>query len=227
MQRIDSSAVRGGDISGKILKPAGVSALCPHCNQRAVFSLHSYSPPGPQNSISGEASCPACKDSIAFWSLNPKGGSSFDSAEIYMSPAPKNYFPTPDELKEIPLPLKKALISTIECYNAGIYSAAAVSGRRTLEGIFKYLLPEGKRNMPLHRLIEEATAAKDLSGPLKTLSHAIRTGGNLGAHFDEEHEPDERVARQMVELLNYLVSYLYVLPAQIGQLESDLGKAKA
>ncbi|WP_162596177.1 DUF4145 domain-containing protein [Methylobacterium sp. 17Sr1-1] len=122
--------------------------------------------------------------------------------------------------------MKKALISTIECYNAGIYSAAAVSGRRTLEGIFKYLLPEGKRNGPLHKLIEEATAAKDLSGPLKTLSHAIRTGGNLGAHFDEEHEPDENVARQMVELLNYLVSYLYVLPAQISQLEADLGKNK-
>lgn len=224
MQRLDSSAVRGGELSGKILKPTAISAVCPYCNHKVIFSLHSYSQPGPQNSISAAGICPSCKDKAGFWSLNPSGGSSFDAAEIYMSPPPKNYFSNPDDLESIPAPLKKALLSTIDCYNAGIYSAATVSGRRTLEGIFKYLLPEDKRKKPLHQLIEAAMHEQDLSQPLKTLSHAIRTGGNLGAHFDEKHEPDEIIARQMVELLSYLISYLYVLPSQISQLESDLGK---
>lgn len=227
MQRIDSSSVRGGSISDKILKPAAVSAVCPHCNTMAIFSLRKYSDAGPQNSVSGLGNCPSCKGEVGFWTLNPSGGSTFDTAEIYMSPPPKNYFPNPSELNEIPLPLKKALLSTIDCYNAGIYTAATVSGRRTLEGIFKYLLPEEKRNMPLYKLIEAATTEKDLSEPLKTLAHAIRAGGNIGAHFDMEHEPDENVARQIVELLSYLVSYLYVLPAKISQLEGSLGKAEA
>lgn len=144
-----------------------------------------------------------------------------------MSPAPKNYLPNPEEYDDVPLQLRRALIATIECYNAGIYTAATVAGRRTLEGIFKYLVNEDKRNQSLARLIETVKAEKDLSEPLSALSHAIRSGGNLGAHFDMEHEPDENVARQIVELLSYLISYLYVLPAKINQLEVALGKAEA
>lgn len=81
--------------------------------------------------------------------------------------------------------------------------------------------------MPLYKLIETATQQTDLAAPLRSLSHAIRSGGNLGAHFDMEREPDEAVARQIVELLSYLISYLYVLPARIQQLEEDLGKIEA
>ena len=68
------------------------------------------------------------------------------------------------------------------------------------------------------------SVALDLAAPLKSLSHAIRDGGNLGAHFDEEREPTEELARQMVELLDYLIAYLYVLPGQIAGLEQSLSK---
>ena len=76
----------------------------------------------------------------------------------------------------------------------------------------------------IERLIEHAKSEIDLAAPLSALSHAIRDGGNLGAHFDMEKEPDERLARQMVELLEYLISYLYVLPKRIEQLEQSLGR---
>lgn len=225
MQRIDSSSIRGGDINGKVLKPFAINAGCPHCNQKGTFTLNSYAL-GPLYSVSATGICPSCNLKVGFWSLNPSGGASLESAEIYMSPEQKRYFPTPEVVEGIPVPLKKAFLSTIECYNAGIYSATTVSGRRTLEGIFKYLLPEHKRNVELFKLIEEATKENDLSVPLKTLSHAIRTGGNLGAHFDEENEPDENVARQMIELLSYLISYLYVLPSQINKLETALANVR-
>lgn len=150
-----------------------------------------------------------------------------NSAEVYMHPSPNNFFPTPAEADSIPAPLRRAFVSTIDSYNASIFPATVVSGRRTLEGIFKYLVPEEMRNLPLAKLIDAAKAEKDLSAPLSALSHAIRSGGNLGAHFDIEREPDEAVARQIVELLSYLISYLYVLPAKIEQLENDLSKIKA
>lgn len=96
--------------------------------------------------------------------------------------------------------------------------------RRTLEGIFKYLVAQERRNAPLARLIEHVKEDKDLAAPLTSLSHAIRDGGNLGAHFDMEKEPNETLARQMVELLDYLISYLYVLPEEIKKLEQSLGR---
>ena len=84
---------------------------------------------------------------------------------------------------------------------------------------------EEKRNTTLAKLIEHTKANVDLAAPLTSLSHAIRDGGNLGAHFDMEKEPNESLAKQMVELLEYLISYLYVLPKEIADLESSLGKS--
>ncbi|MBP2538143.1 DNA-directed RNA polymerase subunit RPC12/RpoP [Agrobacterium tumefaciens] len=227
MQRVDITAVRGGSISGQTLRPAAVSAVCGHCNSRVIFSLANFSTTGPKNSVSSEARCPACGEKVAFWCLNPSGSPSFEGAEIYMHPPSTNYFPVPETVELLPDPLRRALTATIEAYNARIYSAAAVSGRRTLEGIFKYLVPEEKRKQPLAKLIDIVKSERDLSAPLGQLSHAIRNGGNLGAHFDMQHEPDETVARQIVELLCYLISYLYVLPTKIEQLETDLNKSDA
>ncbi len=65
---------------------------------------------------------------------------------------------------------------------------------------------------------------KDLAAPLNALSHAIRQGGNLGAHFDMVKEPDEQLAKKMVALLEYLITYLYELPAEIEQIEKSLEK---
>ena len=226
MQRIDGSSVRGGTIDGKILRPGAVAAICPSCNEKVVFNLGSYSAPGPQNSITASGTCPSCSKVAGFWTLNPNNSERFERAEIYMSPSSREYLPAPEEIENIPPLLRNALVSTIDCYNAGIYTATTVQGRRTLEGIFKYLLPEEKRNVPLAKLIDSVKAEIDLSAPLSSLSHAIRAGGNIGAHFDMEHEPDEKIARQIVELLSYLVSYLYVLPKKIKKLEDDLSKAE-
>jgi hypothetical protein len=141
-----------------------------------------------------------------------------------MYPAAKNYYPSPDFAPDIPEPLQRSFVSTIDAFNSRNYAATAVCARRTLEGIFKYLVSEDKRNASLARLIEHVRTETDLAAPLTSLSHAIRDGGNLGAHFDMEKEPNELLARQMVELLDYLISYLYVLPNEIGKLEQSLGK---
>jgi hypothetical protein len=146
------------------------------------------------------------------------------STDIFMYPPAKTYYPDPDFAPGIPEPLRRAFVSTIEAFNSKNYAATAVCGRRTLEGIFKYLVPERDQKASLAHLIEQATKEVDLAAPLRTLSHAIRDGGNLGAHFDMEKEPTESLARQMVELLGYLISYLYVLPEEIKKLEQSLAR---
>ncbi|WP_439515629.1 DUF4145 domain-containing protein [Oceanibaculum nanhaiense] len=225
MFRIDNSALRGTTVSGKTIKISAINSICPHCNSMVTFNLSSFMGVGPLNSIAHKGRCPSCGDSIGVWALNPSEQSSVDFLEVYLSPSPKNFFPTPTMMDSIPDSLKRSLIDTIKSYNSGIYTATAVTGRRTLEGIFKNLLPESKRNLNLSSLIDAAISEKDLSSPLSALSHAIRGGGNIGAHFDSDHEPNEAVARQMVELLCYLISYLYVLPDQIEKLENDLKNA--
>jgi len=227
MYKLDISDVHGCEITRGIARAKAVTAVCPHCDERGVFTLSNVTGIGPLKSVSYSGACPACRENIAVWSVNTSGLTSMLSVEFYMHPDPKQGFQPPTEIEFVPDSLRKALMATIDAYNAGIYTAAAVSGRRTLEGIFKYLAPEDKRNLPLAKLIQYAQEEKDLSAPLNALSHAIRSGGNLGAHFDPENEPNEEVARQIVELLSYLVSYLYVLPAKIEQLEKDLKNTPA
>jgi hypothetical protein len=120
--------------------------------------------------------------------------------------------------------LQRAFASTVDAYNTKNYVATAVCCRRTLEGIFKYRVDEGKRKLSLMKLIKEVQDSQDLAEPLNTLSHAIRAGGNLGAHFDEDAEPSRDMARHMVELLEYLLSYLYILPDRIANLDNALAK---
>lgn len=71
-------------------------------------------------------------------------------------------------------------------------------------------------------VIDKAAKTVDLAKPLRDLSHAIRHGGNLSAHFDQEKEPNHEMARMMVELLEFLITYLYILPKNIEKLDSTL-----
>jgi len=178
-----------------------------------------------RNATVVSGNCPACQQPVHFWAIRderqPKGNDGNPSS-IYMYPEAHSYYSHPDFLSDIPEPLARSFVSTVDALNSSNFAATTVCARRTLEGIFKYLVPEKEQKKPLAQLIEHVKSNNDLAAPLQSLSHAIRDGGNLGAHFDMEKEPDAVIARQMVELLEYLISYLYVLPKEINALESSL-----
>lgn len=227
MQRIDLNAVRGWAASGTVRYPTAISSVCPHCSDRVVFSLSDFELDNKRLTVAATGTCPSCKKYAFFWTLReqrvPKDDTNNPTA-IHTHPPVRDHYPTPKFSADIPEQLQRSFISTIDAFNSKNYVATTVGGRRTLEGIFKYLVPEEKRKANLAKLIEFAKADVDLAAPLSALSHAIRDGGNLGAHFDMEKEPSEALARQMVELLEYLISYLYVLPKQIEKLEQSLGR---
>ena len=228
MQNIPLDFVRKWRMNGPIRSPLSVSTICPCCGEKVVFSLDNHVDDSARRTTAATASCPSCNKAVQFWAIREGKApttSEKNPVAVYMYPPAKAHYPIPELSPDIPDPLKRAIVSTIEAFNARNYAATAVCGRRTLEGIFKYLVSEEKRKTNLAKLIELATDEIDLAAPLRTLSHAIRDGGNLGAHFDTEKEPTEPLARQMVELLDYLISYLYVLPKEIKKLEQSLGKA--
>jgi len=142
-----------------------------------------------------------------------------------MHPSRVTVYVAEETTTDVPEKLMRSYLSTVDSYNSQNYPATAVGARRTLEGIFKFLVPVEDRSKNLFQLIELVTNQTTLAKPLTTLSHAIRDGGNLGAHFDPDSEPDEQMARQMVELLSYLIKFLYVLPKEIEKLESSMGRA--
>lgn len=140
-----------------------------------------------------------------------------------MHPAPKirSRMKGLDEVEDFPTALNRAYISAVNVYNAGEWNGAASLSRRLLEGIAKNILPNSKHDKPLHVQIQSLPDHRDLKQPFITLAHAIREAGNMGAHFDIR-EANEETATLMLDLLEYLMEYLYLLPKQINQLDEAI-----
>lgn len=224
MENIPFSAVRQWSKTSQNYRyPASVNQICPHCGDLVTFTTAVASNDSSTKSISLRSACPSCHDYVSFWAVRTEesGG---EPVEFFMYPKSKPVLLAADFPESVPLAIRKSFDSAASSFITKNYPATAVMARRTLEGIFKYLLPEDERGGNLAGSINKVMKGHDLAAPLSTLAHAIRGGGNLGAHFDEENEPTEAMAMQMVELLRYLISYLYVLPNQIQELETSLAK---
>jgi hypothetical protein len=83
----------------------------------------------------------------------------------------------------------------------------------------KHLSGNQDNKKKLYQLIEDMKSSPELAAPIFKLSHAVREGGNLGAHFDLDREPDEETARHIVELVVYLMGFFFLLPEKISELE--------
>lgn len=203
--------------------PKVVGARCGHCSEPVVFDLGQPHRDTKRQCVSQTASCPNCAKESHFWSLHQNNGG---FVELFAFPAAQDR-QARDFGELVPEPLKRSYVSTVLALSSKNYVATAVCARRTLEGIFRYALPPEHHRLNLARAIEKVQETVDLAKPLTTLSHAIRQGGNLGAHFDEDREPTEVLAEQMVELLEYLIEYLYTLPGDIARLEQALSATPA
>lgn len=228
MEPVHLNSVRTWSLLGDTRIASSIASTCPHCGEKVIFSIADYDVDSRRSAVSGSATCPGCSKAVFFWVISTKEKVKPRPVEaVFMYPMLRNYVALGELPPNVPEKLQSALFATIESFNARNYTATTVCARRTLEGIFKFLVAEEKQGASLAKLINMAKEKVDLAAPLTALSHAVRDGGNLGAHFDPDREPSETIARKMVELLQYLISYLYVLPSEIKKLEQDLEQTTA
>ncbi|WP_160061324.1 DUF4145 domain-containing protein [Psychromonas sp. L1A2] len=226
MQKLSLSSVKRWHWYGnQYYLPFSIKTHCPECSEQVIFKLEN-----PVNDMqfrkafNFSSPCPSCDHDANFYCMGPKSKADevTDLDNLYMYPEMSSIRAKKDYTKYIPEQLQIAYESSLVSYNSKNYIATAVGCRRTLEGIFYYLLPEGERKKNLASAIEAAKGSVDWVEPLNNLAHLIRKGGNLGAHFDESKEPNEEVAKAMIDLLEYLFEYIYELPTNIKDLESHI-----
>ena len=216
----------GGATSSKFFQPNAINCDCPSCGRAANFSFANCKVDRGFRILTHQKLCSACGATVKFF------GNYFDFDDLdfegrfkfvlFVLSTEGNLIQSPDFSANISEPLNRAFVSAVASYNSGNYAAATVLGRRTLEGIFKSLVSEKDHRKKLNDLIELVAKENDLSAPLHKLSHAVREGGNLGAHFDLDKEPTEELAKILVSLVQYLIEFLYVLPSNIEKLEKAL-----
>jgi Domain of unknown function (DUF4145) len=163
---------------------------------------------------------PLCRAVLRYFGFEMQGR---QFTRLYVDPSYEDGRAAMPGIELAPERVQKAYADTLATLNSGISSAVATLARKTLEGIIKlsYPNPEGIKDRSLFKLIRDLPQNKDLGKPIMELSYAMREGGNLSAHFDLEKDTDAESAEKMVELLESLIEYLYVIPSRVDALKRD------
>ncbi|RHW25220.1 DUF4145 domain-containing protein [Nocardioides immobilis] len=206
--------------------PVAIDSVCPVCRKSVTFV------PGDASNLHAvrgqplNVRCPRCGDTVSLIRL---GGVAAGDVRLYFDaedparPPVADLDLVPDDV--ISPALKKAYQSALNVLAIGEPEATAVTCRRVLEGITRKVLPADVQTTNLARRIEALTNEREaLARPLLELSDTLREGGNLGAHFSDEIETSIDDARRMVDLLDYLITYLFVLPEQIHRFRAEVLK---
>jgi Domain of unknown function (DUF4145) len=205
--------------------PASVDVRCPHCSRLTNIPLQASGCDPQAGVTSGFGVCPACHQRVRVAAIEPKKWTSREDADA----GAVVLFPTPREDRSVVIPegilperVDRAYRATLDAFNAGLWSPCIASCRRTLEGIASDMLPQDQRQGTLGQQLRKLPEHVNLSQPLLELADLLRRGGNIGAHFDLEREPNAEVALAMLELLEYFIRYVYLLSSQAKGLERRL-----
>jgi len=204
--------------------PAAVDTICPHCGLSIIFELEPWSRSTDDQSAASQAACPSCSRKVSFFAANVGSG---DGARhsFFMHPAPDFLRQPLEGISEIPEfdeSLQRAYAATVNIFNSREWTGTAVVCRRTMEDIAKSILPADQQKLSLALQIEALPRRRDLSRPILQLSEALKRSGSLGAYFDLEKIPNEHTASLIMNLLDYLIEYLFILPERIQRLHSEV-----
>lgn len=114
----------------------------------------------------------------------------------------------------VPPAIASALSEATMCLAANCPRAAAVMARRTLEAI---ALDQGEASGTLVQKLKKLADRQVLQPTLAEWSKEVRLIGNAGAHYDPINDVAHSDAVQLVEFVQELLRYLYVLPHELNK----------
>ena len=220
---IPVSLITGWDTRQTPRQPLAISLKCGKCRQFATFVLADGKWVESQTFVA-VVNCPnpKCKSTTRFMGFELDSNSRF--SKLSVDPAPELMRQAMEHLELVPEKVKNAYQASLDAYNSGLPDSVSVVSRRTLEGAIKMLWenPEETRGKSLHSLIESLHEKFDLAKPMTDLAHAMRQGGNLAAHFDLDKEMNPKIAEKMIEMIEYILEYLYIIPKRIEELQAEI-----
>lgn len=216
MYKLGDSAVRSWTNmpNGQTRYPRSFDIYCPRCGTFANFQSSNASFDAHRGTVAITGTCAACRQPVDVWYVREE--------DLYVRPSPRGNREPIKGADLMPTAVRQAYQDTLDVYNAGVWSGTATLTRRTLEGLVHELLPEDERkNKILAQQIRQLAKSKavDLAQPLITLSNSLKDGGNIGAHFDLTRTTDQATAEAMLDLIDYLIEYIYTLPEMIEEFD--------
>lgn len=206
--------------------PSAISMPCPQCGRLVIFQV-ALPHPKDQDLTHTNAQCAGCDEVSKFVYVGFSKTTPEDRGlgDLFLYPLPRHRVPKAEflTLDSVDSRLRSEYESAFDVYNAGFFQPAAITCRRVLEGITVHLLGPSAQGQTLAARLHELSGDPRLSEPIQKLADTLKRGGNLAAHFDLETEHDEHGASLMLDLLDDLIMYLFIVPERVRALEGKLG----
>jgi len=225
MRRINPGSVNSYIRYGNLKIPKSIQSECPQCRNITEFMINANFQSS-KNGLLTESSCPACKKSTVFIIMTKDGLDEQEHADtyIYDIQASKHLINHLESLPNIPKDLIRAYRSSINVFESRENSATAVMSKRVIESILKHFLKEKSKGQPLSQQLEILPNQVDLAKPIQSLSHLLATDGSLHRMLELETEMDYETTALLMDLLESLIEYLFVLPGKIEVTHNKIAK---
>jgi hypothetical protein len=225
MRRINPGSVNSYIRYGNLKIPKSIQSECPQCRNITEFMINANFQSS-KNGLLTESSCPTCKKSTVFIIMTKDGQEEHEHADtyIYDIQASKHLINHLESLPNIPKDLIRAYRSAINVFESRENSATAVMSKRVIESILKHFLKEKSKGQPLSQQLEILPNQVDLAKPIQSLSHLLATDGSLHRMLELETEMDYETTALLMDLLESLIEYLFVLPGKIEVTHNKIAK---
>lgn len=145
---------------------------------------------------------------------------------VYMLPAPQERMDMNNIQEPIPESVLQYCKTAQEIYFSGNLMATNVLIKTAMETIFEDFLPIGNSRGDLSMMIRDSISTINHNEPLAKLSSSTKKMGDLHALFKKHHGTDQVTADAMMQLLETLIMYLYILPSRFRELEERFVELK-
>jgi HEPN domain-containing protein len=225
MHRVEHFVLREVQEKGGRISIGQVGVECPGCGRNAWFDFGDKPlAQGDVRQAPRSMKCPGCNAAVFFYTLEKPTKQA--SGWLWLHPSPRHVHSSRGDvanaLETVAATLRQAYLDAAAVLADGRASAAATEARRTLEGLVKHLLVDAGQELPdrpiLAQLIKQLAEHVDLATPLTDTAHAVRDGGNLGAHYDAERSASPELAAETLQLVEAVVDYLVILPGRVKRL---------
>lgn len=233
MKQIDIECISNWVLSSnqQYASPAAIATNCPDCSRQVVFTTRRRNYDPFRDALSCSSECPACMAIAHFWVSEISARTDEDPERelitaLYMMPSGASCLDLSTIRDQVPDSLHHYCTSLLDVYKSGNLTATNILMQATLESLFSSLLPIGNSRSSLPRLIQDTCKSIDLAEPLNRLTASIATEGDLAVLFKNNEHTSQESADAMMVLLEQLITWLYVLPAEFETLEKRFAELR-
>lgn len=216
-----------------VARPAQITMRCGHCGAVAVFTVERAAFSDGSPTWSGSADCPSCRAPSHFFAVcRPWAGLPEQPhlEALYVHPDPADERPPVPGLAHAPVELQQAYLEALETFNSRAPVSAVLNQcRQTVEAIAIAASPAEvvRRNTSLAGLLHDLPKSVNLGAPILDIATALRAAGNIGSHYQPGRKLPPEMREQMMDLLDAMLDYLFVIPRRVEAAREAVEQARA